>query len=868
MNFNEKEVVEFYNMLGHIEETEIRMIDPKNGIPESIFVNSSEEFLSVCKQYNGKKLLYAGINERIPGKKDGVSVLTVKGLFLDIDAVRAEGFKKQPATEQELEIATEIKDKIVADCLKAGIKQPAIINSGNGFQLFFRLPQINIDNDNRDKIQEQLQLFQQSMINDYDVNGAIDKIGDLPRIIKITGTFNIKGDNTDDRPHRVAKFLNNPMEVREDKKLLDIINKLTKEDMKPRETYSITETDNFDTNKLPKCISYLYNDYVFKEEFGWMRTVEILASFFRGIGLSEEHSCKLIEDWAIKQEYHEEDEDNDIFSIVSRIYRNKIFVANCEKIRMGSGGYPEMGLKELFHNVDLDECCGHYKNPVVYYNAKNNNETIPEDFLYVKNIKQDGTEEKAVDIDKISEHIENKFNIRTIYGIREETIEVYNEGIWTTKGKGIIKSEIEKRLKKWSRNLTVSEVLEKIKRRTETDREDADKVPDYKRCVGNGVLDVEDHNNIKLIPHSREYNFRSKYPMDYDINAKCPIFIKFVNETFYEEDVNMFQEWLGFHLPRKYSFKKATIFHGEKNTGKSVILNLLTLFVGGNVSGLSLQEISNGKPFDLMALKDKDANIHDDLSSSDMKCVGGFKKAVGDGFIDGEQKFGDKSRFRNTAKDTNACNKIPSPGEDVDDEAYYERILLFPIDNVIEKKDMDRDLLDKMTTPEELSGILNWAIEGYKRLVKQNYFSNEKTPEETKFIMVKNGEPLGEFASDILKEEHGNKITKDEMYQIYCKWCMDHKPKLSPDSKDKVGKNLTKFAPFCSAQSNGAKRYWLNVNTTDSYYTFLKSIRVYLKENSKDDSNHINKDIVEGVIAVKDKDFSKLEEKYRQEGLL
>lgn len=514
-----------------------------------------------------------------------------------------------------------------------------------------------------------------------------------------------------------------------------------------------------------------------------------------------------------------------------------------------------------------------------YWDEKNepkeNNEPKEsyEEFLYVKKTKQDGTIERAVDIDKVSEHIENKFNIRTIYGIKEETIEVYNEGIWTTKGKGIIKAEIERLLKKWSTNNIVSEILEKIKRRTEVDREDADIVPDYKRCVENGVLDVENHNDIKFIPHSKEYNFRNKYPMVYDTKAKCPTFIKFIEQTFYKEDIYMFQEWLGFHLPRKYSFKKATIFHGEKNTGKSVILNLLTLFVGGNVSGLSLQEISNGKPFDLMALKDKDANIHDDLSSSDMKCVGGFKKAVGDGFIDGEQKFGDKCRFRNTAKDTNACNKIPSPGEDIDDEAYYERILLFPIDNVVPREDMDRELLNKMTTPEELSGILNWAIEGYKRLVEQNYFTNEKNPEETKYFMVKNGEPLAEFTSDILKQDNGNTITKDEMYQIYCKWCMDHKPKLSPESKDKIGKNLTKFAPFCSSESNGAKRYWLNVNITDTYYTFLKTIREY-KKGSKKDNNTDVYNISKGVIGVNkdgdksDDNFDKLEEKYKDEGLL
>ena len=84
-----------------------------------------------------------------------------------------------------------------------------------------------------------------------------------------------------------------------------------------------------------------------------------------------------------------------------------------------------------------------------------------DDFLYIKKIKQNGDKEMAVNIDKVAEHIENKFNIRTIYGIKEETIELYDEGIWTIKGKGIIKAEIERLLTNYSKNTIVS-VLHEI----------------------------------------------------------------------------------------------------------------------------------------------------------------------------------------------------------------------------------------------------------------------------------------------------------------------------------------------------------------------------------------------------------------------
>jgi len=450
-----------------------------------------------------------------------------------------------------------------------------------------------------------------------------------------------------------------------------------------------------------------------------------------------------------------------------------------------------------------------------------------EDFLIIKYNKKGEEILRNVDIDKVAEYIENKFNIRTIFGIKEETIEVYQEGVWSVKGRGIIKAEIERLLGVYSKNNIVNEILEKIKRRTEISREETEDIPDFKRCLRNGVLDFEDVDNIKLLPHSKEYNFRTKWDIEYNPKAKCEKYLEVLNKALYEDDLLKFQEWNGIHIRRKYIFKKFAIYHGAKDTSKTLFMNHLTILLNNNVSGLSLQEISRSKPFDLLVLKNKDANICDDLSSSDMKAIGGIKKSVGDGFIDGEFKFGDKIRFPNTAKQTYACNKIPNSGEDIDDEAYYGRIILFPFDNVISKDEQDQDLINKITTPKEMSGWLNWALEGYKRLIKQNGFSNEKEPEEIKFLMIKGGNSLAKFSAEVLVNEAGSKVTKDDLYKVYCRWCLEHKPKLSPDSKDKIGKNLIKFNPYVSSEKSGSERYWLNLKLRDSWDIFLKNMSSY-----------------------------------------
>ena len=445
---------------------------------------------------------------------------------------------------------------------------------------------------------------------------------------------------------------------------------------------------------------------------------------------------------------------------------------------------------------------------------------------------------KKVNIDRVADYIIDKYDLKTIYGIRDEIIYVYEEGIWVETGKGLIKFEIESLLGVFSKNNSVSEILEKIKRKTETSTEDFNIVPEYKICLSNCVLDISNIQKIQILEHSNQYNFKNKIPIEYNEKSDCPKIKKFIEDTFYPIDVPQVQEWFGFHLIRKYLFKKAVIIHGPKNTGKSVFLNLLTTFLGvENVVDLSLQEISWGKGFDLLVLKNKNANIHDDLSSKDLSDGGGFKMAVGDGFISGEEKFGSHHRFRNSAKMTFACNKIP-PVKDIDDDAYYDRWLTWNLDNIISIEDKNTTLINELTSKEELSGLLNYALEGYVRLVSQNSFSNEKDSDEIKSLMIRNSSPLARFTIEHLIDENGSKITKEDMYKHYCSFCMSDTPVSSPCSKEQLGRQLTRFAPFAQASSNGKERFWLNVKftlRTDTYDTLQKPYReekVYPKSSS------------------------------------
>jgi len=415
-----------------------------------------------------------------------------------------------------------------------------------------------------------------------------------------------------------------------------------------------------------------------------------------------------------------------------------------------------------------------------------------------------------VSVDKVTDHLLDKTPYKTIYTTKSEQVWMYGDGIWHPNARGYLKQQVEHLLGNFAKNNTVNEIVEKLKRKTLTEQTEFDKVPDYKMCLQNGVLDLS-CDEPKVINFSPEFNFKTKLPLKYDPRATCPKIHEFLVDTFAPDDLVQFQEWLGFHLVRPYHEKKAVIIFGLKNTSKSTLLNLIHRFLGQkNIAGLSLQKVTEGKAFDRLVLKDKLANIADDLKSQDLRSTGDFKAAVGDGMITGEQKFGDVMSFRNTAKHTFACNQIPHPGE-VDDEAFFDRWLLWRLDNVIPKEQQDKSLINKLTTEGELSGLLNWAIEGYQRLVKNNGFSNEKSVEETKSIMMSSADPLYSFVQGKVNVDPGAKISKADFYNEFVTWCSQSEPKQTPCNKSAVTNRLKHLIPEVVDAKSGSERVWRNI---------------------------------------------------------
>lgn len=367
----------------------------------------------------------------------------------------------------------------------------------------------------------------------------------------------------------------------------------------------------------------------------------------------------------------------------------------------------------------------------------------------------------------LARYITKKFNIITV-GEKEHEIFVYQDGIYFQSLNLIIKPEIQRILGPLTTHSAVTETVHKIASMTMRSRDIFTSAPLTLIPLSNGVYDRETH---ELLPHDPKYRFTYKFPIQYSKDAVCPRTSAFLDQVLDPEQRLTVEEWIGYYFHRNYMFKKAIIFVGDGDTGKTTLLEVIDFLLGKeNISSVTLQKMAGDK-FSAANLFEKHGNLVDELSAKDIHDTGNFKIATGGGSISGEYKFGNQFSFHNFSKLTFACNKIPDV-KDFDDDAYFNRWMVVRFERTIEKK--IPNFIKTLTTEEERSGLFNLAMQGLDRLLTNGQFSYSKTPMDTKRDMMRSGSSIAQFAAERLQQDLGNEMSKEDMYDAYCQFCIEN----------------------------------------------------------------------------------------------
>jgi len=335
----------------------------------------------------------------------------------------------------------------------------------------------------------------------------------------------------------------------------------------------------------------------------------------------------------------------------------------------------------------------------------------------------------------------------------------------------------------------------------------------------NGLYDWK---NDLLKEHSPDYLSINQKSIVYDKNAKPKLFGKFLREVLYSRDIRTAIDAMAYTFHRDYDIEVIFILYGVGVNGKTVFTSLLTHLHGkNNVSNVPLPTILKNK-FALSDLESKDLNIDNELPGYMITEAAVLKRLTG----------GSRQQVRIERKNQKAyditlyaklffnANRMPE-SEDMSD-AYNRRVIIISFPNRFDGAKEDKQLIAKLTTEREVSGIFNLLMVYLRHIQKtKELYVNEKTTEEKRAKYERAVNPIKAFLEEALAEEEelsDDEDRKEDVYNAYVIYC--NKYSLPVEKFEMLGRVLKgKFGYKDTRHEVNKKKvaYWKRVKLSGEY---------------------------------------------------
>lgn len=277
-----------------------------------------------------------------------------------------------------------------------------------------------------------------------------------------------------------------------------------------------------------------------------------------------------------------------------------------------------------------------------------------------------------------------------------------------------------------------------------------------------------------VTPHTPDFFCLNHLPFPYVPNATLNTWKRFleVNIEGDENRIMLLQEWFGYCLTRDTSFQKFLMMEGEGANGKSVICAVLSALLGDrNVSSVPLEIFP--QRFALTDTVGKNLNIASEIGELDKIAEGLLKQFTAGDRMMFDRKNKEPINAVPTAKLILATNNLPRFKDHSD--GIWRRMILFPLKVQIPAEDRVQGM-DKASwwrEQNELSGILNWAIEGLVRLRSQGKFTSSEMCDAGLSAYRRESNPAREFLSENYHptSDKNHTVKTKDVYRSYRSYC-------------------------------------------------------------------------------------------------
>lgn len=300
----------------------------------------------------------------------------------------------------------------------------------------------------------------------------------------------------------------------------------------------------------------------------------------------------------------------------------------------------------------------------------------------------------------------------------------------------------------------------------------------------NGIVDLNSAD-MQLMPHTSEFFSLNELTHDFNPSAQCPRMLEYLSSIWdNNEDLKMqLQEFMGYCLTTDTSLQKFAVFAGKTRAGKGTITTILTHMVGvKNIASPSLSKLVKDSTLNEMAnsLLTLIPDVHDVNGSIKDEVLSNFKSITGEDRLSAHELYKGSRSLSFKTKIVLSTNNFPNFNDP--SGALVNRMLAFPF----YKTFADRENFNlKNELLAEIEGITQWAIEGLRRLRRNNgKFTESKLGLAQKDKVRRDTFPLADFISHSCELESDSFTMIDDLYSAYRLWAAGEGVKMPMLKKD------------------------------------------------------------------------------------
>lgn len=273
--------------------------------------------------------------------------------------------------------------------------------------------------------------------------------------------------------------------------------------------------------------------------------------------------------------------------------------------------------------------------------------------------------------------------------------------------------------------------------------------------------------NNQIVPHNPDLLSTMHSDIEYDPNATCPIFINNMN-VWFKDDLStqsFVQEWFGYVLSGSFKANAFLLVYSKGGEGKSTLFGVLEKLVGPiNTTSTSLSNLNT--TFGLEPLVGKKLNLASEnnaqsFDTSKLKAITAGEK------ITVNRKNIAETEMILPIKMVYLLNELPVINDGT--RGLMRRLLILPFLNTIPVDKQDKELVKKLDN--ELSGILNWSLQGLHRLQKNNYqFTISTSMQNIKNQYLTKDELMKLFIKSQIQSSDNHKIEASSVIEAFDSW--------------------------------------------------------------------------------------------------